>query len=177
MLDASDKSDSSIRSSNVSTAKIERPSLARKTRGADFVRRLRSLPKRTIWKDKGGSARYVLRNEPPPESKLTGLGAAAKERLTDAMLQGSLAGLCVLERVESAAVATRKVLDRQLSQKGLSGTGNPIESSEEGSEAPLSRRGLLRRAKSLGSAKPGGITLRRSRRDATEPSSLTSTAA
>ena len=156
-------------------------------RSGEFVRetprRTVSLPKRTIWKDKGGSARYVLRDDEakPEDVKPTGYGAAAKSAMTDALLSGSVAGLAVLEKVEFAAVATRRHLDRQwTSQKRISET--PIapeldddsvpDQAEEGALA-RGKRGLLRRAKSFGSA-TGFASLQRSFE---EHSGMTSTAA
>lgn len=142
--------------------------IPRRTDDNDFVKqpisRTVRLPRRAIWKDKGGSARYVLRDEPAlvEELKPLGYGAAAKEAMTDALLSGSVAGLAVLETVEHAAVATRRHLDRHwASQKRLSGTdldsSNPLDNSNTElsvSEGVLvrGRRGLLRRAKSLSGA-------------------------
>ena len=180
LLDLSTKSEDSMElcapmkndrfSSNAPTSKED---LAMKLpdRKRDFVRQTpartqsQNLPRRTIWKDKGGSARYVLRDEPPPKDiKPTGLGAAARAAVTDALLSSSVAGLVVLENLESAAVATRRRFDRQISQKRLSdaSAGSQGDGSEESdpAEGPLARgrRGLLRRAKSLSSVRAGNVS-------------------
>ena len=138
------------------------------------VRRTVSLPRRTIWKDKGGSARYILRDEPAPveEVKPLSFGAAAKEAMTDALLSGSVVGLTVLETVEHAAVVTRRHLDRQwTSQKRLSdvdldpsGPLDKIDTDLSVSEGLIDRgrRGLLRRAKSLSGAATGLAEMQRS---------------
>lgn len=136
------------------------------------VRRTVSLPRRTIWKDKGGSARYILRDEPAPVAEVqpVGFGAAAKEAVTDAILSGSVAGLVALESLENVAVATRRHLDRQwTSQKRLSDSdqcNSPETSTTETSDLESvfarGKRGLLTRAKSLNGAASGLVEMRRS---------------
>lgn len=130
-------------------------------------RRTVSLPRRAVWKDKGGSARYTLRDETTPEEvKPASYGETAKSAMTDAFLSGSVAGLVVLETVESAAVATRS-LTRQWSQKMIVlESETPAEAPEDDNEIDASvdegalvrgGRGLLRRAKSLSTATSSGF--------------------
>lgn len=122
-----------------------------------------SMPKRTIWKDKGGQARYVLREEPKPEeAKPLGYGATAKEAVIDAVVNGGAAGLAMLDAVQnSRAVGLARRVERSLSQRRL-------KMQEDTSELPIGARvseplarlapqarGLLRRAKSLGAARIG----------------------
>lgn len=122
-----------------------------------------SMPKRTIWKDKGGQARYVLGEEPKPEeAKPLGYGATAKEAVIDAVVNGSAAGLAVLDAVQnSRAAGLARRVERSLSQRRLKMQEDPCELpiSARVSE-PLARlapqaRGLLRRAKSLGAVRRG----------------------
>jgi len=153
MLDQSNNSLSSVDSSRRYPTKDDRfgnssPRVNKKDlpimapqRKRDFARQAPrrtqscNLGKRTIWKDKGGSARYTLREEPRPEEvKPVGFGEAAKARMTDALLSGSFAGLVVLENLEtavSAAVATKRSLDRQWSAKMVVTSSDTDSQSEE----------------------------------------------
>lgn len=138
-----------------------RSSVGDSPKAREQVRRLpertRSMPKRTLWKDKGGSARYILREEPKLEEvKSPSWEAVAKEALTDAVLTGGEAGLALYD-----AVSTTKLrLQRSLSNKGLGRTLSVDQhdlpfATQEAAGGPLSRfaggrRELLQRAKSLG---------------------------
>jgi hypothetical protein len=108
------------------------------------------MPKRAVWKDKGGKSRYVLHDDPPPaEVKPIGLETVAKEALTDAVITSGAAALAFLD----AMTATRRRFDRQLSNRRIGGqqASTTSEESEEsdGSNSAEGRRGQLRRGKTL----------------------------
>jgi len=135
---------------------------------ASPLRRTASLPKRTIWKDKGGTARYILREEHQlKEAKQIGKVDACREAVTNAILSGSVASLAVLETVETAAVVTKSVaaatrmgLQRSFSQKRMlsgkservsAGQDNETEATEE--DMPVRcGRSLLQQTESLTSS-------------------------
>ena len=120
--------------------------------------RTSSMPKRTVWKDKGGLSRYVLRDEPPPaEVKPVGLETVAKEALTEAVITGGVAALAVLD----AVTATKRHLDRQLSQRWsssqeASNRDDDNTQSKAGNKFAQGGLGLMRRAKSLGTMRGSG---------------------
>jgi hypothetical protein len=81
--------------------------------------RTASMPKRTIWKDKGGSARYVLGEEPKPEEvKPPSWDEVAKEALADAVISSGAAGLAVFDAVTN----TKQRLQRSISSTRIART-------------------------------------------------------
>jgi hypothetical protein len=119
--------------------------------------RTSSIPKRIVWKDKGGKCRYVLHDEPPPaEVKYVGLETVAKEALTDAVVASGAAALAILD----AVAATRRCFDRQLSQRRISAqqasTASQDNAESAGGNSPQGRRGSVCRSKSLGAIRGSG---------------------